>query len=94
MSAFAEVAPDVRFPDDFHLADYWLYDRVAEGRGAHVALRQGDRAWTYAEVAERSLALARALGDAGLAPGEVTTLKRLLGKLEEAAAQLYGGEAL
>ena len=49
----------VRFPDDFNLADYWLYDRLRDGKGDKVALRFGDRAWTYAEVAERSQALAR-----------------------------------
>ncbi len=61
---------DVRFPDDFNLADYWLYDRLAAGRGNHVAIRLGDRRWTYAEVADRSQALARSLQEAGLAPGE------------------------
>ena len=35
-----------------------MFDRIAEGRGAHVALRFGDRAWTYAEVADRARALA------------------------------------
>src|SRR4029078_6730772 len=60
--------PEVRFPDDFNLADYWLFDREREGKGSKVALRFGDRVWTYAEVAERSRALARALIHAGLRP--------------------------
>ena len=59
---------DVRFPDEFNLADYWLFDRVREGKGAKVALRFGDRSWTYAEVAERSRALANFLVGAGLKP--------------------------
>ncbi|MBK9031834.1 MAG: benzoate-CoA ligase family protein [Myxococcales bacterium] len=59
---------DVRFPDDFNLADYWLFARVRAGRGDHPAIRFGDRAWTYAEVADRSAALARALVRLGLAP--------------------------
>ena len=59
---------DVRFPDDFNLADYWLFDRIKEGKGDKVALRFGDRSWTYAQVAERSRALARALIDLGLRP--------------------------
>jgi benzoate-CoA ligase family protein len=58
----------VSFPDDFNLADYWLFEREREGRGSKVAIRFGDRAYTYAEVAERSRALARYLVDAGLAP--------------------------
>src|SRR5258706_15562639 len=58
----------VRFPDDFNLADYWLFDREREGKGGKVALRFGDRAWTYAGVADRSRALARALLAGGLSP--------------------------
>lgn len=59
---------DVRFPDEFNLADYWLFDRLREGKGDKVALRFGDRSWTYAEVADRSRALARALIDYDLRP--------------------------
>lgn len=59
---------NVRFPDEFNLADYWLFDREREGKGSKVALRFGDRSWTYAQVAERSRALARALIDLGLRP--------------------------
>jgi benzoate-CoA ligase family protein len=61
---------NVRFPDDFNLADYWLYDRVTEGKGDRVALRMGDRRWTYAEVADRAQALARAFLRLGLHRGE------------------------
>jgi benzoate-CoA ligase family protein len=60
----------VRFPDDFNLADYWLYDRLKEGRGSHPAIRMGDRSWTYAEVAHRSHALARSLAEHGVGPGD------------------------
>ena len=56
------------FPDDLSLANYFLFDRLREGKGDKVALRFGDRAWTYAEVADRSRALARVLIDGGLAP--------------------------
>jgi benzoate-CoA ligase family protein len=58
----------MNFPDDFSLADYFLFDRLREGKGDKVALRFGDRAWTYTDVADRSRALARALIDGGLAP--------------------------
>jgi benzoate-CoA ligase family protein len=60
----------VTFPEDFNLADYWLFAREREKKGSKVALRFGDRSWTYAEVAERSRGLARALIEAGLRPGE------------------------
>jgi benzoate-CoA ligase family protein len=56
------------FPDDFSLADYFLFDRLREGKGDKVALRFGDRSWTYNDVADRSRALARALIDGGLSP--------------------------
>jgi len=54
------------FPEEFNLADYYLFDRVREGRGGRVALRYGGRSWTYAEVAERSAALARYLAEVGV----------------------------
>ncbi len=60
----------VRFPDDFNLADYWLFDRIREGKGGKVALRFGDRSWTYDQVADRAKALARALVDIGVRPEE------------------------
>lgn len=56
------------FPDDLSLADYFLFDRLREGKGDKIALRFGDRAWTYTDVADRSRALARALIDGGLSP--------------------------
>ncbi|HEY4241806.1 MAG TPA: benzoate-CoA ligase family protein [Kofleriaceae bacterium] len=52
--------------EPFNLADYFLFDREKEGLGDKVALRFGDRAWTYAEVAERARGLARGLRDLGL----------------------------
>lgn len=56
------------FPDDLNLANYFLFDREKEGKGDKVALRFGDRTWTYQEVAERSRALARTFLDLGLVP--------------------------
>ena len=56
------------FPDDFDLARYFLFDREKEGLGGKVALRFGERAWTYTDVADRARGLARVLVDAGLAP--------------------------
>ncbi len=58
----------VELPEELNLADYFLFDRIAEGRGGRVALRFGDRSWTYADVADRSRALARWLVDRGVAP--------------------------
>lgn len=58
----------VRFPDDFNLADYWLFARERDGKGGKVALRFGDRSWTYSDVADRARGLARFLVTSGVAP--------------------------
>ncbi|MEE2644177.1 MAG: benzoate-CoA ligase family protein [Myxococcota bacterium] len=52
------------------LSSYALFQRIEEGRGAHTAIRFGERSWSYQEVADRSLAFARALLAAGLHPGD------------------------
>jgi benzoate-CoA ligase family protein len=49
-----------------NLADYFLFDRLAEGMGDDIAILFGDRRFSYAEVAERSNALAAHLISAGL----------------------------
>jgi benzoate-CoA ligase family protein len=56
----------VTFPEELNLADYFLFDRLREGRGGRVALRFGERSWTYQEVAERSRALAGAFAALGV----------------------------
>jgi benzoate-CoA ligase family protein len=57
----------VTFPDDFNLADYFLFDRLHEGLGQRTAIRYGERAYSYADVASRSRALARYLTSIGVA---------------------------
>jgi benzoate-CoA ligase family protein len=56
------------FPEDFNLADYWLFDRIREGKGENVAILFGGRSYSYAEVADRSKALARYLAKHGIGP--------------------------
>ena len=58
----------VTFPEDLNLANYFLYDREREGLGRKVAIRFGDRKWTYEAIAERTRSLARFFIDAGLRP--------------------------
>lgn len=58
----------VTFPDDFNLADYFLFDRIAEGLGDRVAIRYGELRYDYAGVAGRSRALARYFVSIGVAP--------------------------
>ena len=58
------------FPDTFNLADYFLFDRLEEGLGDSVALRFGDRTYTYAEVALRTRSFASLLLASGIRRGE------------------------
>ncbi len=58
----------IAFPECFNLANYFLFDRLNEGLGNKVALRFGERQWTYADVASRSRAVATFLLDDGLRP--------------------------
>lgn len=58
----------VTFPEDFNLADYWLFDRLREGKGEKTAIRFGDLAYSYADVADRSRLLARYLAVNGVTP--------------------------
>jgi benzoate-CoA ligase family protein len=60
----------MQFPETTNLADYFLFDRLREGKGDRVALRYGERTYSYEEVADRSRALARYLLDSGLRPEE------------------------
>lgn len=54
------------FPDEFNLADYFLFDRLAEGLGDKAAILFGERRHTYAEVAERARALQGFFAAAGV----------------------------
>jgi benzoate-CoA ligase family protein len=60
------TAPAPTFPEFFNLADYFLFDRVAEGLADKVAIRYGERTYTYGDVAERTRALARYFQETGL----------------------------
>src|SRR3569833_153511 len=56
------------FADDLNLPDYFLFDREKEGRGGRIALRFGDRTWTYTQVSDRARSLAKFLVAAGRKP--------------------------
>ena len=57
-------------PEDLSLARYFLFDRLAEGLGSKVALRFGNRSWTYEEVARKTRKLAGLLAAHGVRRGE------------------------
>jgi benzoate-CoA ligase family protein len=56
------------FPDAFNLADYFLFERVREGDGERIAVRYGERRYTYAQCAARARAIASSLRAAGVSP--------------------------
>ncbi|WP_437929945.1 benzoate-CoA ligase family protein [Sorangium sp. So ce291] len=56
------------FPDEFNLADYYLFDRLREGLGDKVALLFGDQRHTYADVAEKVRRLRAHLAVEDVAP--------------------------
>ncbi len=55
-------------PEEFNMADWFLDDRLREGRGDRVALRTGERNWTYAEIAALAARYGGVLADAGVEP--------------------------
>ena len=60
----------MRFDDDLNLANYFLFDRIGEGLGTKVALRFGERAYTYEYVAQRARHVSEALRKHGVRRGE------------------------
>ncbi|NUP14110.1 MAG: benzoate-CoA ligase family protein [Polyangiaceae bacterium] len=54
------------FPDDFNLANYYLFDRLTEGLADKPALLFGDRAYTYGDTAEKTEALQRFFASRGV----------------------------
>ncbi len=70
MSNIASTSPNTSIADDLHMAEYYLFARLAEGKGEKVAIRYGERAYTYATVADRSKRFAGMLQKLGVRRGE------------------------
>jgi benzoate-CoA ligase family protein len=60
----------MELPDTANLADYYLFDRLADGLGEKTAILYGARTYSYALVAARSRAVASVLSAAGIRRGE------------------------
>ncbi|MBI3928346.1 MAG: benzoate-CoA ligase family protein [Armatimonadetes bacterium] len=75
-------------PEQFNISDHFLDDRLAEGRGDRIALRVGDRAYSYREVSELSNGFGEALRKAGVRQEERVILA--LSDGVEFAAALFG----
>jgi benzoate-CoA ligase family protein len=58
------------FAETFNLVDYFLFDRLSEGKGERIAIRFGERSYRYDDVAAKSLAFMNALFAAGVRRGE------------------------
>ncbi|WP_438028316.1 AMP-binding protein [Sorangium sp. So ce233] len=72
------------FPEDFNLADYYLFDRLREGLGDKVALLFGDQRHTYADIAEKARRLR-----AHLALEDVAAEQRVLIVLHDSPAFVW-----
>jgi len=60
--------PNPSFPDIFNIADYFLDQRIAEGRGRHTAVIDDHGRHSYEEVQALSEQVAAALWQAGIRP--------------------------
>jgi benzoate-CoA ligase family protein len=58
----------ITIPKQFNLADYYLFDRIAEKQGDRTAIRFGDRAYSYDDVADKTLRTVDVLQNHGLSP--------------------------
>ncbi len=56
------------FPERFNMADYFLYDRIAEGMGDRTAIRTAREELTYKQVADASNRIGNALKHLGVRP--------------------------
>jgi benzoate-CoA ligase family protein len=66
----SNMSTGTAIPDDLHMAEYFLFARLREGKGEKVAIRYGERAYSYATVAERSKQFAGMLQRLGVRRGE------------------------
>jgi len=55
-------------PETFNIADYFLHDRVREGRGERTALLCGDARWSYRDVQRLAHRFANVLRGLGVQP--------------------------
>ncbi len=62
--------PSPVFPDNFNLANYFLFDRLAEGLGHKLAIRYGARGYSYEFIASRTRAFSSLLLATGVRRGE------------------------
>jgi benzoate-CoA ligase family protein len=60
--------PIPSFPDTFNMADYFLDQRLREGRGDHVAVIDDRGSYTYEQVHDYAERLCGALWDSGIRP--------------------------
>jgi benzoate-CoA ligase family protein len=58
------------FPESFHLADYFLFDRLSEGLGHKTAVLYGERAYSYEYIAQRTRRTSGLLVQSGVRRGE------------------------
>jgi benzoate-CoA ligase family protein len=60
----------MQFPENLNMADYFLFDRIREGKGAQTAILWGEQRISYSEVADQSRLLSLCLKVRGVRRGE------------------------
>ena len=66
----SSVDHSVSFPQQFNLAQYFLFDRLREGEESKVAVRYGPRDYSYGDIAERVRSLVGYFQSIGVQSGE------------------------
>ena len=51
--------PGPTFPDDFNMADYFVFSNIGAGRGKKTAIRFEGEAISYQSVADKVMAVAK-----------------------------------
>jgi benzoate-CoA ligase family protein len=65
-----DTTPAPVFPETLHLADYFLFERLAEGLGHKTAMLYGERAYSYEYVAQRTRQCSSLFVQGGVRRGE------------------------
>lgn len=78
----------MEIPSRFNMADYFLYDRLEEGKGDNVAIRTVEETFTYQDVAQESNRFGNVLMDLGARPEERVLL--ILPDIPEFAFSIFG----
>ncbi len=78
----------MEIPREFNMADYFLYDRLDEGKGDNTAIQTVDTTYTYQDIADESNRLGNVLKDLDVRPEERVLL--ILPDVPEFVSSIFG----